>query len=82
MEARLQVEVQKAIARLVTPPLSPNEAPHVIRSVGMVVAALAVQSNVSRSDFCAAMGDYHDGVSKAIGLTIEPEQDGPTLILP
>jgi hypothetical protein len=57
--------------------------PEIIRGLGLVAAAFAVQSGVPRAEFCNGMGGYHDGISEALGIEVEPvEPKGPTLVLP
>lgn len=82
LEERLQMAIHEAIARVIPPTMHTTDVPHaeIIRGLGLVAAAFAVQSNVSRSEFLEGMGSYHDGISEALGLEVESQ--GPTLVLP
>ena len=78
-------------------PTRQADVPHaeVIRGLGMVAAAFAVQMAASlaadpsevptlvtegRAEFLKGMAQYYDGIAEALGIEIE--QQGPTLVLP
>lgn len=81
-DSRLQLAIHQAIQRVVPPGTLPESVPHaeIIRGLGLVAAAFAVQSNVSEAAFANGMASYHRGISEALGIESAPK--GPTLELP
>jgi hypothetical protein len=97
IEERLHDAIHEAVAKVVPKSVAPPDVPHaeIIRGLGMVAAAFAVQMAGSlaadpsevpllvtegRAEFLKAMGQYYDGIAEALG--IEAESQGPTLVLP
>lgn len=66
---RLQLNVQEAIRRSVPEGTTEEEFPfaEAVRSLGMMAAVFSIQTQVSREDFVAAMGDYYDGIMSGLG---------------
>jgi hypothetical protein len=98
VEERLHDAIHEAVAKTVgkvSPADVPHA--EIIRGLGMVSAAFAVQMaaglaadpsevpvlvNEGRVEFLKGMGQYYDGIAEALGVEIEQEPAGPTLVLP
>lgn len=66
---RLQLNVQEAIRRSVSKDMTEEDFPYAeaIRSLGMMSAVFSIQTQVSREQFVAAMGEYYDGIMSGLG---------------
>lgn len=80
MAASLQDEIQKAIQRVGA---SPQDVPVIVQALGLTAAGLACRLGFSTKEFTDAMQTYMTQVRAALDLpNDEPEDPGPSLVLP
>jgi len=79
---QLQEALHKAVLS-VYPDKKDFDVPNIIWSLGILAGTFAVQAEVTRKDFVAAMSTWMGQVQEALGAQ-EPEQDeeSPRIILP
>ncbi len=76
----VQDAIQEAIQKV---GVSPNDIPTIVHALGMTAAGLACSVGVSTKEFTDKMQLYMTQVRQAVGMPpeVEPEDEGPTLIL-